>query len=225
MRETRLPKIVLFCTIASGLLVTSAVAAEKQDGFVSCSIQRFKCNAGTAVSYTNDPNLKGISEKTAAIPNAAVSAKITSVPFDFAEKQAGYVVQPFELPPPGRATGFRSAEFYIKAPAGSSVIENGRVQFTFQFPGNQSPRVVTVPFSDMSPKPENSEYKTLTAGSGSFKGLDVKAANLVKAVIFVRQNIAETDAILGGFSITSGQGSFKPTTLKFSNAGCEATAL
>ncbi|MBX9692584.1 MAG: hypothetical protein K2Z81_09390, partial [Cyanobacteria bacterium] len=198
-----------------GLASLSIPSAPAQEGgTVPCNLQRFACRKQAYTNYATVQGLPGFGPK-----NVSVFASIDPRNSNEKERQAGYVITPIELGPPGQGGGFQDMSAKIKVGTFADMIADGRVEFTFQF-SEGPPLVLTKKFTEMNPRPEGANTQTISASNEDFGQIFVGSANLTRLVIYIKQNTKQTNYFLGKCTVNSGQGKYKVTNILMDQAGC-----
>ncbi len=213
MRNTVFAK-TLFLVL--GLASTTSAYAQPAPP-PTAQVQRFTCNRVAVAKFVKVAGLDGFGAM-----NQSVQTSIVAQSGGLTPVQAGYVITPTgNLQPPTTSTGFRQFTANIRIERVLNSIPDGRVQFTFRFESGPDV-VVTKTFAEMDPRPADSIVKVISANSLEFGGLNVRAANLVKVVVYLTKTDSTPALIsLGECTIESGQGIYDINKLVTKDAGCQ----
>ncbi len=231
-------KLTMKSALGLALALLTAVPATIAAGpTYRTSGQKFGCGAaGTNVRYESLTGGDGFGPTNLFVHSFFGGTNPPGPPIPV--RTSGYIGQAFELPnPPSSANGFRDFSLSFKKDPlddGDNGINAARVEFTFVFP-NGTTVVRTKKFvgtlDGESPlqltPPDANGFQTAKTNSISFAGgLNVREANLVKYIPYIKTNNSQARIFFGEAQVsTQNDGQYIYGFLKYNNAPCPVVPL
>jgi hypothetical protein len=166
----------LSLVVATGALAPLSAQADPNGIF-----KRFTCGSSTDATILNS------APKNVSILNTGKTIQATvSHESGGGTRAAGAIGKFVGYRPPRTGDGFQQAIINFKTgPDNVPPLTDVYAQFTFNFGGNEQVR--TKAFNTMNPRKGNAPgWRIVSANSLDFGGLNVKASNLVKVVLYVQ---------------------------------------